>query len=256
VKVVIPSRRRSQTIGSDSLRLFPDAYVVVHESERDDYRKVVTKRGRLLTHDVAGLGTILNWIVDNVADRHAIAILADDTTGFYLMPGWSARRVDEPERIMAIIESTAQCAIDAGCGLFGGAQNPNPVQYEPGRPIKLARWVGGPLGMVTGHGLRFDERLSLHVDVDLSLQSLLKHRIIWCDARWCTSGRALSNEGGSAHLRGHDAFEREQAILKEKWGPYIEFDMVASKSSLRYAQGLPAMTKQTYVYVPRTQPGF
>jgi hypothetical protein len=255
VKVVIPSRRRSDTIREHTLSVFPDAYVLVDEIEADDYEPVV-KSGRLLTHpSLTPLGPIQNWIIDNVSDPEGVAIVDDDTISSWCMVGWSPRRLD-PKSTMVALRNAAQCAQDAGCGLFGWAANPNPIIYEPTRPLKLSRWLGKPLGFAPGHGLRFDERLTLMEDVDLCLQSLQKHRIIWCDARFATAGVALTNSGGSAHLRSDEAFARERAILKEKWGPYIDFNTEAGHFSKRYAQGLPATTLQTYVYVPRTQQGF
>jgi hypothetical protein len=254
MKVIIPSRRRASTIGRESLALVPDAYVLVDEQEADVYRSVVRKN-RLLTHpSLQTLGLIFNFILD-LYPREPFAILGDDHTGLYALPGWTPRRLD-PSNVQRILHNAAECAHDAGAGLFGFARNANPTIYEPTRPVRLAQWVTSPIGFVPGHGLRFDERLSLMLDVDICLASLLKHRIVWHDARFCFVGKALNNRGGSAHLRSAEAFARERAILKQKWGKYVTFDTSAFKGSRRYAAGLPATTMMTYLNVPRVQGSF
>lgn len=264
VPTVIYSRGRSDSIGNQTLKMLPDSYVLVDEQEAADYERVV-KKDRLVTHpSLPALPEIDNWLNDRWENDPtcpwygvpAMVIIADDNDGFYAVPGWSSRRHRDPEMLLAALTNAANCAIDAGAFLFGFAANPNPVIYEPSRPIKLSRWIGNPWGWVRGHGLVSDTRLRLMGDLDLSLQSLLKHRIIWCDARFATAGIALTNKGGSAHSRSAEAFAKERAILKEKWGQYVVFDTEAVHSSKRYALGLPAMTLQSYCYVPRTQAGF
>jgi hypothetical protein len=264
VKIIVPSRKRSDTIVGHTLRLIPDAIVLVDEVEQDDYEPIVRK-GRLWTHpSIQPMPAISNWVFKSWEDdpsvpwygEKAIALCGDDTIGFFALPGWSSRRYDDPDVLAAVVANAANCAIDAGAYLFGFAANPNPIIYEPSRPLKLGRWIGSPFGLVRGHGLEADVRLPLTGDVDFCLQALLKHRIIWCDSRFATAGLALTNKGGSQHLRSQEQYDRERAILAEKWGQYIRFDTEAVHSSKRYKMGLPALTLQTYVHVPRTQPGF
>jgi hypothetical protein len=264
VKCVILSKGRSDTIRKQTLSLLPDAYVLVAEEEQASYEPVV-KKDRLVLHpnlpDLPQIDHWMNAAWENDPDcpwygEPALAVLADDCVGFYAMPGWSSRRRNDPDDILTALTNAANCAIDAGAGLFGFAANANPVIYEPGRPIKLSRWIGNPWGWVRGHGLVSDDRLTLMGDLDLSLQSLLKHRIIWCDARFAFGAFALSNQGGAAFSRSAEAFEKERAILKQKWGGYVHFDTEAVHSSERYKKGLPATTMMSYCFVPRTQGGF
>jgi hypothetical protein len=259
VKIVVPSRKRADTIAEHTLSVFPDAYVLVAEEEEKDYAKVSKiRQGHLLTHpNLPNLAAIYNHILDEILPLDdAVAICGDDTLQFHALIGWAPRRIRDPQQAMSVVRNAAQCAKDAGAKLFGFGANPNPICYEPCRPIKLSRWIGSPFGMLHGIDIRFDERLALMQDVDFCLQSLLKHRIIWCDSRFATTGIALNNAGGNAHLRSEAAYEKERRLLKQKWGPYIRFDTVANHSSKRYKEGKPSTTLQTYVHVPRTQSGF
>jgi hypothetical protein len=255
LKVVIPSRRRADTIRAESLAMLPDAFVIVDEREYDDYAKVVDKE-RLLTHpSLTSFGPIANRLIDETPKDETLVLFGDDHVGAVAIPGWSPRRL-KPRDIPAVLMNAAICASDARCGLFGFGRNPNPLMYEPTRPWRLAQWPTSPLGFVPGHGLHFDERLKLMLDVDLALQSLLKHRIVWFDSRFCFVGKALNNKGGNAHLRSDEAFAAERELLKQKWGKFIKFDTTAVHSSERYAKGLPATTLMTYLLVPRVQGSF
>jgi hypothetical protein len=247
MKVVVPSKGRSQTIGKHTLALFPDATVVVDEAERDDYLDVVDEQ-RLVTH--AGLTPvvrILNWILDTIRDD-VVVIADDDITELRAMSGWSPRRHRDPDVALAALEGAAQCAIDAGCGLFGFNQSPHPLYFKEHRPIQLARWVGSVVGFVGDHGLRYDERLSLHEDADLALQSLLRHRIVWCDDRWAFVPLRLSNPGGNTGQRSADRDLEEQRYLRQKWGRYVAFSTAPAWGRRRMAT-----TLMTSLRVPRKQ---
>lgn len=249
------SKGRSDTIGNETLRLWPGLTLVVDEVERDDYAGLVPDEN-LVTHpSLTPAVAIAQWIMDKYDDDDLVYV-GDDHIGLFGMAGWTPRRHRDPEVALAVLQNSAECAREAGAGMFGFAANSNPLIYEPYRPFNLARWVASPLGFVKGHGLRFDDRLTLMADVDICLQSLLKHRIIWCDRRWCYIGKGLNNKGGNAAMRSEERFARERKILKEKWGKYVGFDMTAMHSSPRYAKGLPATVMMTYVYVPRVQGGY
>lgn len=255
LRVVCMSKGRSRTIRQDTLRLFPDLTLVVDEAEADDYAGLVPD-DRLFTHP--GLFPpikIAIWISKKWADEDLVYV-GDDTKAMFAMPGWGQRRYTDPEVVQAVLLNTRDNAMEAGAYVFGFASNTNPITYEPQRPIKLSSWVTNPFGLRAGHGLKFDERITLQSDVNTCLESLMKHRIIWADRRWGFVGRALNNAGGNTGFRSAERAAKEQKILKAKWGPYVHFDMVAMKGSQRYADGLPATTMMTYVNVPRRQADF
>lgn len=223
-QVVVPSRGRSHRIGEETLALFPEAMVSVDESEMDDYRQTVPD-AQLLPHpgraELKNLSAIRNWIIDNAPAADALLMVDDDILGFRAVVGWRVRTTRDPATIAAVVESTAVCARDAGAKLFGFSQLRNPSFFRPFRPIRLNSWVGGIFGLVEGHGLRFDLELPLHDDVDLSLQSLMKHRIVWADLRWCFLTQVANNVGGLANERHSKEYDRQHQRLLQKWGQYV-----------------------------------
>ena len=222
MKVVIPSKGRSDTIRKHTLALFPDATVVVDEAEAGDYAEVVPAK-QLATHKgLKPIVVILNWVLDTFEDD-VVVIADDDIVRLTALPGWSPRRYRDPAVALQVLQATAQCAIDAGCGVFGFNQSPHPLYFSPTEPFRLARWVGSVIGFVGDHGLRYDEKLQFHEDADLALQALLRQRIVWCEDRWSFEPLRLTNPGGMTGQRSAAAEKSECEHLLRKWGKYLAF---------------------------------
>lgn len=255
MKVVIPSKARAATIAKQSLALFPDAYVIVDERERAAYARVVPRR-RLLTHPgpptLPRLAAIRNHILDTV--KADVLVMADDDVfDLVALPGWSKRRFSDPQVAREVLENAAQCAIDAGCAMFGFNPSPNQLFYKPYAPITLHTWVGSVIGFVGEHGLRYDERLAMHDDIDISLSSLMRHRIVWRDDRWGFANHRITNGGGLAAYRSTAHYDAEHRLLKEKWGRYVNFTSRTFNSRRKGQGGSQAATTTTQVRVPRKQ---
>lgn len=217
VRVIIPSRRRTDTLQQKALRLFPDATICVHESEADDYAKVVP-RAQLLTHDVEGLGIIRQWILDHVDDE-VVVMADDDISMLYGLAGTHARRLDDPQAAREVLEVTAECAHDAGARVFGFNQG-DVRKFLPQKPFALTGWVGGLIGII-GRTVRYDPVCRLHDDIDFCLQNLLQHRIIWQDQRFLFSHVRFIGVGGNAGARSQANHDSEIAYLRRKWGAHL-----------------------------------
>ena len=233
----------------------PDALVIVDERELDAYKAVVPE-GQLFTHPgmptVPTLTAIRNYVFDDLASFGADVLVwaDDDVYALLAMPGWSKRRHDEPETVRQVLENAAQCAIDAGCKMFGFNPSPNGLHFKPQQPITLHSWVGSVLGFVGDHGLRYDARLAMHEDTDVCLASLMRDRIIWRDDRWSFTNYRMTNAGGLASYRSEKRELEEQRILHEKWGRYVGFK---SRSGEQNRLGKDAATVSTQIRVPRRQ---
>jgi hypothetical protein len=219
LRVVIPSRRRSKTIEEAALAVFPQATVCVAESERDDYRRV-TKN--IITHpdDVSGMGPLRQWMLDNISDE-CLFMVDDDVHACVSLVGNRLRRITDPQSVMQIVLNTAECAYAAGARVFGFNQAWDVRKYDPWRPIRFTGWVGAVFGVI-GRELRF-EPLRVHgEDIDLCLQSLLKHRIIWQESRISFMQKRFTNAGGNSINRSADLHEREINFVCKKWGRYVK----------------------------------
>lgn len=219
MKIVIMSKGRSDTIAKRSLRLFPDALVCVGEDEAELYARHTSN---LLVHpsEVTGTARTRNWILDNVDDP-LLCMVDDDIHACTSRVGFKVRQIRDPAQVAAIVERAAICAVDAGIGVFGFGQGANPIHYYPYRPIVFNTWVGTVFG-VTNRDLRFDERLTLHDDLDFCLQAMLRHRIVWTDNRYHFSHDLFKGHGGNAVYRSSERHQREIALIKSKWGGHVE----------------------------------
>ena len=181
MKIVIPSKGRSNILWERALRLFPDAIVCVGESDVKDYSRVTDN---LLVHpdEVVGIGPLRQWILDNVDDEIVVQV-DDDVQSLYALTGISKRTIDKPEIAKRVIATTALCAKEAGARVFGFNQTWDVRKFMPFKPFLLNSWTGGVVGVI-GKGLRYDTFLRLRADIDFCLQSLQKDRIVWIDNRF------------------------------------------------------------------------
>ncbi len=240
-RVVIPSKHRADSIGTHALRLFPDATVCIDEREQADYAGVTPN---LLLHPpLPTLASIRNWILDNVPDEIVVQV-DDDVVRVFSMVGYRLRSYAKPDEIGRIIENAALIAHGIGARLFGFSQSGDVKAFKPQDPIRFNSWIGSVVGVV-GRDIRWDSGLTLRGDIDASLKSLLKHRIIYQDTRfYFETGRRFLNKGGNAVNRSEERERKELEYLKRTWGGYIRFGV---------RHGLKAKAKTTQTRVQRRQ---
>ena len=232
MQVVVPSRLRTATIKKQTLALVPDAIVTVDESEMDEYLKILP-REQLLPHPGPevlgpGLAPIRNWLIDQFKNRcDVLWQMDDDCLYIRSMVGWRPRDYRDPQIVREVLDNASHIASGGGFGVVGFNQQPNPLHFSPFNPCRLNTWVGTVLGL-TQKGmqeLRYDVTVG-HGDVDLCLQSLLKHRITLSMELWSFINLRLTNAGGSTGMRSTEAYEREHKAMQDKWGPYVRFRMM------------------------------
>jgi len=224
VRVVIISRGRSDSIGRNALALFPYATVTVDEREVDTYARVVPDEQLLPHPQFAQLSQIENWLHDQDLAEF-VYWSADDVHALRCLVGWRARTYRDPELIRGLLEVTAVCARDAGAYLFGFGHHMVPTYLNNDRPFALNAYVREIYGFRRGHELRADPNVEQHYDVDVALQALLKHRIIWRDDRFVFDSQLLgSAKGGEAGVRTPEAVEHAARAMVQKWGKWVTVD--------------------------------
>jgi len=201
--------------------LFPDALVVVHQNEVNDYQILGAK---LLAHpaEVQGIAPLKNWILDHVEDE-VVFIVDDDISMLKAMAGRATASavIRDPVAIQQIVENTAQGARVLGAPVFGFNQNGGDVRkFRNQDPFAFSGWVGGAMGII-GRALRFDDNLKLRADIDFCLQAQFQQRCIFSDLRFSFVEQRFNNTGGNAHMRSAERNQREIAYLQQKWGKWI-----------------------------------
>lgn len=219
MKMIVLSKGRSETIKEKTLRLFPDAYVCVAESEKVDYAMVTDK---IITHpdNISGIGPLRNWVVANIEDE-TIVMLDDDISCVYDQVSYNKSRIEDPTHCMAILERTAIIAKEAQCYLFGFSQCSLPLNFNILSPFIFNTWVGGVVGVI-GKRQGWDNGLILRADIDACLRSMVKERILWIDNRYIFVHDRFKNKGGNNINRTKEQHELEIKVLKNRWGNTIK----------------------------------
>ncbi len=220
MRVVIPSRKRVAAC-AHVLTLFPEALVVVHEDEEQEYRALGAE---LLAHppEVKGIAPLKNWILDHVPDE-TLFIVDDDISTLKALAGRprASAQINDPAAIRQIVENAEQAARVLGTPVFGFNQNGGDVRkFRNQDPLSLSGWVGGAMGII-GRELRFDPSLKLRADIDFCLQAQRHFRCIYADLRFAFVEQRFNNTGGNAQLRSAERNAREIAYLQQKWGRWI-----------------------------------
>lgn len=218
IKIVIISRSRSDSIKKHTCSIFPDwVEVLVPDSEKSDYQKVIDNPILTVPDNIKGLGALRNYCVKTFPEE-TVVMIDDDIKYCYRLTLEKAERVVGDE-VVEIIANTAIMAKDAGCHFFGFHQT-DIRKFSGFRPFSLTGWVGTVVGVI-GKDMKFIPDM-FKVDVDFALQNLELHRIIWVDNRYYFMNNKDCNNGGNALYRNKKNHQESYEKLKNKWGKYIK----------------------------------
>jgi hypothetical protein len=222
MQIVIPSRKRSDTIGRRSLPLFPTAVVTVDEAEMDAYRPVCQQAGvTLLPHPpMDTLAKIYNWCVDAFA-ADVVILADDDIVKLVSFTGISVKAYRDPIVIYQVLENAAECARGVGARLFGFTDSQNPMHYKPQDPLSFVANLYTVCGYV-GKKVHSDPYRRMFRDMDTTLTELMDNRIVFCDTRFhFESVSPLRQGGGNAVVRAGEDLPTAMSYMQRKWGPYV-----------------------------------
>jgi len=218
-EIWIPSRRRLRQV-KRTLTMLPTAKVFVDRREEKEYRQVVGSKRLVLQDPCEGNRAARDMIMD-ACKASCLVMVDDDLRGVSSLTGRSVRVYREPGPILQIVENMVTIAADLGVKMFCWNRNPLPLQFFACDPIGLTGPLAGAWGMI-GRDLRFDRRMFSLEDADLTMQCLLKHRLILCDRRFYWDfGPIWGGKGGNQGLRTAETHAKERAVLAAKWGRYL-----------------------------------
>jgi hypothetical protein len=221
LRVVVPSRRRVKNIPT-ILSLLPDAVICVAESERADYAAAVPRKQLLCHRDLPGLIAIRNWLNDTIQED-CIVQIDDDLKGIRPLIGKNRRQTD-PDVIDQVIRNQHQVAQDLDISVFCWSRTRNTPMAQPQfQPFRVVGPVSSSFGLRgSARNRRFDPEIPGRADVDFTMQTLLKDRIVLMDMRWhFDHGRVFSGKGGNVGLLSDEDFERATRILYARWGRHL-----------------------------------
>lgn len=162
---------------------------------------------------------IRNYILDH-AESDKIVVLDDDMS---YIGRWNEQKIQKltPMAVQEFCESGFNLAADLDVKYWGMNLLPDKGAYREYTPFSLKQCVLGPFQAFNNLDLRYDEKLPLKEDYDLSLQVLNKYRKTLRFNMYFYSVKQHTNTGGCAAYRTKQKEEQQFELLQKKWGSKI-----------------------------------
>lgn len=223
IAVCAPSYRRPKVL---TLAYLPFCRIYVDPSEAAAYR--TANPGADIIECAPGvqgnLCRVRNHILDHefATGADVVAIIDDDMTG---MGYWENKKQVHhlaSDEFMWFIERFSMVARDLGAYFWGVNVNPDPQCYRDCSPFSTVSYIGGPFQVfLSGGKCRYDERLPLKEDYDMTLQQLNRYRVVLRVNKFFYRVKQSEQAGGCASYRNLAEERRQLELLRRKWGSRI-----------------------------------
>lgn len=205
--------------------------VWVAESEYEDYIQAnprFEKNIIKVPDKVQGnLCRIRNYILDKELPNNDVVLIIDDDfrnvgrfepIGNY---GYNDVLLDEKE-LYEMLEHYSVLCKDFGFLYWGVNCNKDALSYRQTTPFSTVSYIGGPFQVfLHGNELRYDERLPLKEDYDMTLQNCNKYRGCLRINKYHYDCKQSKQAGGCATYRNYMREEQQLRLLQKKWGDDI-----------------------------------
>jgi len=223
VVVVSPSYKRADKITAHKYLPFVKYYV--DESEAEEYRK--HNPGVEVVACPSGIQgnvcRVRNYILDREfeAGADAVVMLDDDLKGIYYWENMERKEVKR-EEFLWFIEKYSILAREWGARMWGVNVNPDKQVYREYSPFTTKSPVLGPFQVhLRESDIRYDERLLLKEDYDISLQHLNRYRVLLRVMKAFYECKQSEQTGGCAVYRNLEREKEQLLLLRKKWGKEI-----------------------------------
>jgi len=226
ISINAPSYKRAN--GVDVGKYIPNVNIWVCETEYDEYVEANPDLNIIpVPAGVQGnLCRIRNYILDTEFRLGFDAVcLVDDDLAYIGYFEKNARVRLEVQQVEDFIRRYAIMADEFGIKLVGVNVGNDKQFYREYTPFNFVAYIGGPFSIHIKNDLRYDERLPLKEDYDLSLQHLNKYRKVLRLNKFFYSvkqgGSGSGQTGGCAVIRNLEKENQQFELLQKKWGSKI-----------------------------------
>ena len=223
ISICIPSYRRPKV---ETLDYVKNARVYVDHKEFDEYVKSNPEGSDIVScpEGVQGnVARIRNYILDQEFQSgvDVVVLLDDDMKGVYRWENKKAKLI-EGNQLENFIMKYSIMARDMGVYYWGVNINQDKQVYREYQPFSFLSFLGGPFQcFLNDGGLRYDERLPLKEDYDMTIQQLNKYRrVLRVNFAFYVVKQSI-NSGGCATYRNVEREEQQLNALIKKWGSKI-----------------------------------
>lgn len=227
VAVCCPSYKRPKV---ETLDYIPFCRVYVDGSEYEAYRNSNPNADIVRCEDgVQGnLCRVRNYILDqefaNGAD--VVCIIDDDMRGLYVWQGGEfntmRKQLISADEVLPLLEKYSLLCEEWGYKFWGGNCNLDALSYRAYSPFSTSGYIGGPFQVfLKGGECRYDERLPLKEDYDMTLQQCNKYRGCLRVNFLVYDVKQSEQAGGCATYRNIAREKQQFDLLQHKWGGKI-----------------------------------
>lgn len=228
ISVNCPSYKRPKV---ETLDYLPYCKVWVAEREYPDYIEAnpgFEENIIAVPNEVQGnLCRIRNYILDKELPENDCVLLIDDDLHcierFEPKGMWGYDKVMvSPDELLEVLEKYTELCRGFGFKYWGVMCNQDALSYRQTTPFSTLSYIGGPFQVfIDNNPLRYDERLPLKEDYDMTLQNCNKYRGCLRVNKYHYDCKQSKQKGGCATYRNHDREMEQLRMLQKKWGDKI-----------------------------------
>ena len=178
---------------------------------------------------------IRNYILDNL-EWDVKILVDDDYKKLWMFEYWKASKLNKKE-IDIVLKKMIVLCLDLWCNFFGVNVNTWRQNYREYSPFSLSSVVLWPFQWFikpSEHNIRYDEKLYLKEDFDISLQFLKKDRKILRFNKYHYLTLQSENKWWCASYRTLEEEKKNFDLLVKKWGSNIVKKDKLSKKDFDY----------------------
>lgn len=227
VTIACPSYRRPKV---DTLKRYPNTRVYVSEDEIGRYIQANPEGSDIVSvpNEVQGnLCRVRNYILDKefesaadgvlIIDDDMDAICRHDQKGNF---GYD-RHILTEEELYAFCEQGFRLCEEWGYKFWGVNCVLDPKAYRQQTPFNTTKYIGGPFQAHLKNEIRYDERLPLKEDYDMTLQHLKSWGGVLRFNAYYYICKQAEQKGGCATYRNVKEEKKQFEMLQRKWGSEI-----------------------------------
>ena len=227
--IYIPSYNRSDTIATHKLLEYYK--VVVRESEREKYLKVIPEENLISVEDekINSVSKVWNWTIEN-APEDIICTLGDDMNDCIYRLDYN-EKITDPEVVTSELERIAQlmCDLDIGYGCVDATIAPWNYLQE----FTFAGTSGGIVWVNKRiYKSKYNDDIGYCCDTDVVFQELCNNRIVLKPKYFCSHGGTDTNKGGNSK-KSRASMIASFELMKNKWGKYFDYNLKSNKIYVR-----------------------
>tara|TARA_R110000803_G_scaffold28693_3_gene66106 strand:- start:980 stop:1723 length:744 start_codon:yes stop_codon:yes gene_type:complete len=216
-QVFSPSYKRAEI--AKTHKYLPFITYVVMESEAEEYKKIHDKIWVIPDKVQGNLARVWNYILDNAKEKNVITV-DDDIKNFGRWNGNKKQKLNEGQVLDMILEGI-QLAEDLDIRYWGLNCLADKGAYREYTPFGTISYIGGPFQAHRNNDLRYDEKIFLKEDYDMTLQVLNKYRKNLRLNMYHYECEQATIKGGCADYRNVEIEKRQNLLLQNKWGSKI-----------------------------------